>query len=269
MMIKALVFDIDGTLTVKKNEMSSTLRDKLQNLREQGMQIIMATGRPVTDLMEFQKENCFFTPAVILNGAAVLNDGEMSCCQYLQRDCVSRIMEQLVAQDLPFVCYQKESNVVIDSSRGSYANVMQHYLPEANLQSLFESFVSYKADTFDKEKVLKIETCFPDLQQIAHVREQLLTISGINVVRSMHFNLEMSDQQANKGKKLLEYIHALGIQKEEVLVFGDSENDISMFDVFPHSVWVNNRQGHVLRAQYETNPCYEDGVYQFLEDYFK
>lgn len=200
MMVKALVFDIDGTLTVKKNQMSSMLREKLQKLREQGMQIIMATGRPVTDLMAFQKENCFFTPAVVLNGAAVLDDGEMSCCQYLQGDCVSRIMEQLVAHDLPFVCYQKENNVVIDSSRGSYANVMQHYLPEANLQPLFESFVSYKADTFDKERVLKIETCFPDLQQIAHVRKQLLNISGINVVRSMHFNLEMSDQQANKGK---------------------------------------------------------------------
>ena len=30
MMVKALVFDIDGTLTVKKNQMSSMLREKLQ-----------------------------------------------------------------------------------------------------------------------------------------------------------------------------------------------------------------------------------------------
>ena len=83
-MIRLLAFDVDGTLCHEKNEISKPLKSVLTILQKQGMEMVLATGRPLVDLNAFRQKNNFYTPAVFLNGAAILQkDDSITDCVFL------------------------------------------------------------------------------------------------------------------------------------------------------------------------------------------
>ena len=79
-----------------------------------------------------------------------------------------------------------------------------------------------------------------DFEINTSVGEFLKKRQDITVTSSATWNIEITDRQANKGAMLEQIAEYYGWSKEEVLVFGDGNNDISMFEKFPHSRAVKN-----------------------------
>lgn len=73
-----------------------------------------------------------------------------------------------------------------------------------------------------------------------NIKEFLKKRQDITVTSSATWNIEITDRQANKGAMLEQIAEYYGWSKEEVLVFGDGNNDISMFEKFPHSRAMGN-----------------------------
>lgn len=60
---------------------------------------------------------------------------------------------------------------------------------------------------------------------------------------------------------------AVGASPDEVLVFGDSDNDLEVLGAFPNSCAVADAKAAVLgRARWVVGPCGEDGVARALEE---
>ncbi|MCQ2491654.1 MAG: HAD hydrolase family protein, partial [Lachnospiraceae bacterium] len=73
-MIKAVFFDIDGTLTAFGTTIiPEDTRLALRLLKEKGIRIFVATGRYLPDLNIVTKENLDFDGYVILNGQACVD----------------------------------------------------------------------------------------------------------------------------------------------------------------------------------------------------
>ena len=53
--IKAIVMDVDGTLTNDKKEITPKTREVLLKAQKQGILLILASGRPTTGLVEMGK----------------------------------------------------------------------------------------------------------------------------------------------------------------------------------------------------------------------
>ena len=74
--IKAIVMDVDGTLTNDKKEITPKTREVLLKAQEQGILLILASGRPTTGLvemgkvLEMDKNNGLF---ISYNGSKVVN----------------------------------------------------------------------------------------------------------------------------------------------------------------------------------------------------
>lgn len=266
-MIKVLAFDVDGTLTCANNELDPSLRQKLVVLSKKGMHIVLSTGRPYEDLKAFQNKNGFYTHAIMLNGAVMLDpDQNLYNFKYMDQMIAKQVCQVLEHLDLPFICYTKENNIEYPCSKMSYGNVMLMRLGQnSDIRNLLDSFVLID-DQFDHEHVFKIETVFEDLTEIEKARKALETITGIHVVSSMNFNLEITLSSVSKGQSLLEHIESLGYDESEVLVFGDSENDRSMFERFTHCVLVENEENDFeYPSLYKCNSCKDNGVFDFLE----
>lgn len=266
-MIKLLAFDVDGTLSPGGNTMSQNLGSVLNLLKSQGMQIVLASGRSYPDLYEFQKQNQFFVPSILLNGAAISDkEGNIYDCVYMDEKDVETICTTFNTLHLPYVCYTKDQILDLSNEDNSYRKIMKQYvIQDQGIQRFFSLFT--KAKTIPKKEILKIEAVFNNPKQIQEVKEVLKVFPRIHIVSSMGFNLEITDIQANKGNALANYVKSLNLSKEEVMVFGDSENDISMFDLFPHSVFVDNGN-RIYQTEYTTSSCENDGVYSFLKQYF-
>ncbi len=94
---------------------------------------------------------------------------------------------------------------------------------------------------FDAQIKIQKIFIFPEEQnKLKNIKEFLKKRQDITVTSSATWNIEITDRQANKGAMLEQIAEYYGWSKEEVLVFGDGNNDISMFEKFPHSRAVKN-----------------------------
>ena len=94
---------------------------------------------------------------------------------------------------------------------------------------------------FDAQiKTQKIFIFSEEQNKLKNIKEFLKKRQDITVTSSAPWNIEITDRQANKGAMLEQIAEYYGWSKEEVLVFGDGNNDISMFEKFPHSRAMGN-----------------------------
>ena len=76
----------------------------------------------------------------------------------------------------------------------------------------------------------------------------------------------MTDKAAQKGLILDQVIQDVGISREEVAVFGDGLNDLTMFQLFPESYAMNNGDEEIKKlAKYIAPDCNDEGVAQMVE----
>lgn len=272
-MIKMLAFDVDGTITAGNNEITPRLRAIFDQLEKKGLKLVLATGRPYEDLYPLKKKNDFFPATVLLNGAMVRDEKDNKIfAHYMSSDLVEAVCKILQQFDVPFVCFTKDKNVVYQNSKQTYGQVLGLYLPDSELEmhGLIDSLVSVEKTDFNYEETLKIEALFEDMSLVDQAREALKDVTGIDVVSSMNFNLEITPDYINKANALQEYVKYEDINEDEVMVFGDSENDRSMLEAFKYSVLVKNPNNDFkVNTKYIARSCQEDGVAEFLENYFE
>ncbi|MEG0563259.1 HAD family hydrolase, partial [Anaerorhabdus sp.] len=115
--------------------------------------------------------------------------------------------------------------------------------------------------------VLKVEIIEKNKDKFSEVFEKLKSI-GLECTTSGYDNIEVTNGGINKGLSLLNLLSALNIDEDECLVFGDSENDISMFQHFTNTIAVENAVEELKKlAKHICDSCSNDGVANYLEDY--
>ena len=86
-------------------------------------------------------------------------------------------------------------------------------------------------------------------------------LEGLAVSSSFRDNIEITDKNAQKGIILEKVAGKLGINKNDVMILGDSFNDYSMFEIFEESVAMKNAIPEVKEiAKYVTEANSDLGV---------
>jgi Cof subfamily protein (haloacid dehalogenase superfamily) len=112
--------------------------------------------------------------------------------------------------------------------------------------------------------------CDPSLHE--EIRQKMLDRFGsrIYVVRSAPTFLEIMSAGVSKGEGLKTAMECRGLKPEEVIAFGDEDNDLPMFGVAGFSAAPANAKEKVREAAdfvYGSNA--EEGLATFLEDLLK
>ena len=102
---------------------------------------------------------------------------------------------------------------------------------------------------------------------IQDIWKEMERIPGLAVASSFFNNLELTDEEAQKGPAILRYIESLGYKKEDVMVLGDSLNDLSMFRAgFGAAVAMANAHEQIREASgFLTKSNDEDGAAYAME----
>lgn len=130
----------------------------------------------------------------------------------------------------------------------------------------------------DEADLLKAAPCFlngiiisdEQLDDLKKVKAELEQIKELTVISSYYNNIEISPQGISKAVAIAALQAKHQIPRARTIVFGDGGNDIEMFKMADISVAMANSSNDVkAAARYETKSNQEDGVYYFLENYFK
>ena len=121
-----------------------------------------------------------------------------------------------------------------------------------------------KLEEYETEniEILKIITFDNDEKLIAELKNKIKeNTSDLAVASTFSNDIEISDIEAQKGLILAKAIKKMGIDKNEVIVLGDSFNDYSMFIEFENSYAMENAIPEIKEiAKYITDTNNNDGV---------
>ena len=122
-----------------------------------------------------------------------------------------------------------------------------------------------------KVPVYKLFLYSEDKEMLDELKMRLEKNKDIAVASSFPTNLEITDVKAQKGPVLKEYIESLGYTMDEVMVLGDSLNDLSMIEMnFGATVAMANADSEVKSAaKYITKSNTEFGVAYAIEELLK
>ena len=91
----------------------------------------------------------------------------------------------------------------------------------------------------------------------------------MGITSAYTYNLEVNVPDATKGIGLLKLAELLGLEREQVIAFGDGENDLSMIECAGIGYAMENAPENVkVAADRIAPPNTEDGVAQVLTELF-
>ena len=269
--ISLVATDLDGTLLLQNKHISKRTYDVLKKANENGVHVVIATGRSFSALPESIFKIDGMRYVVTSNGANIidLKDNEVIYKNCIDAAQIPKIINFLKGR--PYILevftggkaymsksdYDKFRSRTIDFRPIEY--VLQTRIPIADI---FE-FTSKNASAIEN-----ININFDSLSDKPKAYEELLKFDNITVTTSFDFNLEIGGNTTSKGDALNFLTQMLGLTSKNVLSIGDNPNDSSMLDFAKIAVAVENAHEDVLRlADYTTSSNDEDGVAKAIEKF--
>lgn len=256
-MIKAIFFDIDGTLlSFNTHKVPQSAVDAINAVKQKGIKVILATGRLLN-----QVENLGgieFNGFITVNGSYCLTtQGEVIGKRFISR----KELESLIAYHenvirFPFVFMVQE---------GSFINYVDDTVKE--LSDLVKLPVPLARDlsTMLDEEVFQINLFVDRPTEEKIMREALVNCESSR----WHPNFaDVNVRGTNKTVGIDEFLRYYGIQKSETMAFGDGGNDIEMLKHVGIGIAMGNAGDDVKAvADYITDSVDDDGVANALRHF--
>ena len=267
-MVRLVLCDMDLTLVPRgRQTVTEVALEAFRDLRALGVRVGPASGRGIHDLRTLfaESDECLDT-AVASNGCIVRLDGRTIAEHPVDQEELKRVLELVAPLPDTFLTVDNEEGHIALGS--SYDEVREHYRDWPGFDMLVR-------DELPAGPVLKANVCMPRHARDAEERHRNgALIAGLRAAcPHTDFCLlgghvaDMTPRGVSKATGLLELVEAAGLSLDEVLVFGDSENDEEIMRAVPGSVAVENAIPKVRElARYHVGRCEDDSVAHALAD---
>ena len=271
--IKAIVMDVDGTLTNDKKEITPKTREVLLKAQKQGILLILASGRPTTGLVEMgkvremDKNNGL---SISYNGSKVVNfqTGEELFNEPLKLEDAKAVLEHMKKFEIKPMIDKGDYMYVNDvyncmiRFRGEPFNVIKYESRGGNYKLCeiddLAAFVDYPLN-----KILTAGE--PEYLQEHYIEMMEPFKDKLNCMFTGPFYFEFTAKDIDKAKALDTVLKPLDITADEVIAFGDGHNDISIIKYAGIGVAMENAVADLKEAADEITLSNEqDGIAESL-----
>ena len=262
MKYKLIVLDLDGTLTNSKKVITPRNREILIRVQEQGVRLVLASGRPTYGIVPLANElrmNEFGGFILSYNGGEIINweTQEMLYENVLPNDVVPVLYECARSHQLSILTYDG-AEIVTENSQDPY---------------VLNKMAVRETNDFLTDITLPVAKCLivGDADKLIPLEAELcLRLQGrINVFRSEPYFLELVPQGIDKALSLAVLLKEIGVERKEMIAIGDGYNDLSMIKFAGLGIAMGNAQEPVKKAaDYITLSNEEDGVAEALEHFY-
>lgn len=256
-MIKMLVLDIDGTLYRKDYTASENVKKTLKCLIEQGIKVVLATGRMYCATTHVAEDLGLNTPIICYQGGLIrefFGSDEILCKTTVPPDYATQIINELKSQNIHFNIYVDDTLFVEKD-----CELIRQYTDERKIKYFVIDDVE-KNGLNEINKILAIDS---DIEKIEKLTNDLNEKFGekLYIVRSTPTFCEIAAKEATKGNAVRFLAKKWGIKKEEIMACGDQDNDIEMLLSAGTKVAMGNAtEGLKKIADYVTETVDNDGV---------
>lgn len=215
--VRALAFDVDGTLTRTDNRVWPRTQQALRDAKAAGLEVLVATGRMGVAASDVLRNAGISGYAVACNGAVVEHVGpdELLLCEFMDEGDVDKVLEFGATHDVILLHFGFDRMYALAEHPGvSYINDTGSPVPI--VYGPFE-------ETLDRRRVVKTMVHAPKAY-LDEIEPELVALLP-STVRSLEDYLEMSHADTNKWTGMKFVLDRLGVDPHEVAGAGDGEND--------------------------------------------
>lgn len=251
-MIKAAFFDVDGTVYSheSKSVPASTLK-ALNELREKGIKTFLATGRHFSEIDKFPVGEIPFDGYVMLTGQ-LCTDGERNVIfgNAIEEKDAQYLLNEFKKKEMPVMLVEKDrlyinliNDVVIKGQKEISSDIPE--VMEYQGAPLYQ-IICYGGKELERELTPKLPNC--------------------KITRWSPFGIDVISKTGGKVTGIKKMLELHSIRQEEVIAFGDGENDIEMLEFAGIGVAMGNAEEEVKAvADYVTTDIDEDGIWNALK----
>ncbi|MDY5213289.1 Cof-type HAD-IIB family hydrolase [Intestinibacter sp.] len=269
---KLIVSDMDGTLLGDNHKITKENKIALSKALQKGVKIVPASGRIYNSAREHFDFLDINTPLIACNGA-IIKETKTNRLIYknsIPNDICLKIIDVFEKNKIYYQLYSENTmmckNLSKEDKKKTQERLKNFFNDDINIH-----FGDDLKEEVGKHQILKIIAIDDhDMDKLKRVKSELNEIEDIETTSSWFNNVEIMHKGVNKGEALKELVKYLGIQREEVIAFGDNYNDLDMLKFAGMGVVMGNADDAVKKqGDYVTSTNIENGVakaiYKFLE----
>ena len=241
--IKLIATDLDGTLLNNDSDISDYNRDK--HCINNGIELIFASGRPFDGLKRYSKYLDNNNYSIVCNGSVITDsEGNIVYNEVIKEKDVFYLMDIAKSYDDVYL-HVYNGNQYIVSEEDIY---FKNYAQKENITDVVIGFDMVDNYNFSKMLFIGENNVLSNLE--TYIRDNMVLASGIN-----------------KGTALKWLCDKKGIDRENVIAFGDNYNDIEMIEFAGIGVAMENAEDILKQsADYIALTNEDDGVGKFLKE---
>ena len=253
-MIKAAFFDVDGTLlSHKTKQIPPSTRSSLEALKQAGIHCVVSTGRMIQEMDRLPMGDVTFDAYITMNGQRTLDENR----QYLD----SMPLEGEAKEYALALFRKKEIPVILVEADRLYLNFENQKVRD--VQNAISSKLPPLGDYGDAPLY---QACI----YVTREEEEILTpiAASCEISRWHPGGVDMIAKGGGKRTAIVRYLEKKGILPEEIIAFGDGENDMGMLELAGIGVAMGNAEACVKQvADYVTADIDDDGIEKALKHF--
>lgn len=225
---KIVFGDLDGTMLNSHSKVSDENCLAIEALHRKGVAFVPSTGRSFSEVPDEIYRNPFIRYYICSNGAYVLDKQTGHC----HLTCMSN----QTVQSIVAILRRFEAHLTLRCGGGchvdanyvskeafDYYNVIEAHRVVVNAFSICHE--EFEAFCESAEQVEVISVFFRNHGDLLASRKAIEELGSLRVVSVGENNLEIMNADAGKGNALLWLAKHLGVNREETVSVGDSDND--------------------------------------------
>ena len=258
-MIKALFFDIDGTLvSFKTLQIPQSTIDAIAAARKNGVKIFISTGRPpqIMNNIGALQERDLIDGYITMNGSYCYVGDQVIFKNPIAKDNVQALVEECKTHHYPCI-FVGEKEISVCQPDETLKKIFYEFLRVKEFPIVsFEEGTSYDAYQL---------TPFFSLETENEIRKQMPDCE----FGRWHPTFVDITAKGNTKQKGMEHILAhFGMDVSETMAFGDGGNDVPMLKFAEIGVAMGNANDDVKEiANYVTSSVDEDGIANALKHF--
>ena len=271
--IKALAIDLDGTVLLPDNRMGERTVRCLKGIINRGIQVMLCTGRAIESSQRYYSAIGASGPMVFFNGAEVAEvpDVKVISSSLMGLDVIDFGIDLARSMDIHYQVFFPPRN-----DCKWEALLIEKQRPESEMYHNHTGIVPVVADLKETLAEPGVKGCYKamficDPCQHEKIRSRMGERFGdsIYMANSYPTFLEIMKAGVSKGEGLKTAMKCRGLKMEELMAFGDEENDLPMFSVAGFSAAPSNAKEKIRNtADYVFGSNTDEGLATFLESLF-
>ena len=270
--IKVIATDMDGTLLDPKGQLDLPRLEKiLDKLDQCDIRFVIATGNEVHRMRQLLGHLAERVVLVVANGARIFENNELIQAQTWDDAMVDRALARFRGRECQdqFVVTAMNGGFV---KKGTVFTELDKFMTPEMIEKLYQrmNFV----DEFDSNLfggVLKMSMVVGEERSESVLQEINDLFDGhVRAVSSGYGCIDILQDGIHKAWGLVELLKRWNLKPEQIMVFGDSENDIEMLELAGISYAMENAEEAVKRVATKVAPANSQaGVYKVLENWLE